>query len=418
MTTASWPQNYQVRAADQTWRADSIASWNFLSRCTAEKDYDIKLAGDFSWKITPDGSGTTQARALNLAVPIDCSNELVCVRCYCPGDPNTSSFQTIMSNAGGSVTNAAVLSSNLNAVAPGWNYLLYRFTGRADAGQPQGYAGSTYGTGAVATSLVNAIEFDYNGTPTQPFYIDSISVGRRARPAVVFGFDVSMSQALIDWAIPALDDLGTIAYLAISFQSGLVDFSANARNATARAAGWRFVFHSRDHINYTSLSTQDIIDDWTSGMERMRTRGWFDAQPDAYEQFFVPPENGWNYSVLNTLRSLGVRYGRGLKGVRNYPDIYGLTAQSQMFQGSIELNSSTSLSAAKGYVDDCIRMRYLLHFFGHGLTAGAADSLNWNKDDFIALCAYIKEKKQLGFIDTPEWCDWYTGLTQPALVAG
>lgn len=414
-TFASWPQNYQTHAAAQTWRADSVSSWNFLSRCTVAQDPTIKLAGDFSWKITPDGSGTTQTRALNLAVPIDCSQEILCVRVFCADDPNAGSFQVIASNSGANVTNAAILSSNTNAVRPGWNFLTYRFTGRSDAGQPVGYQGNTYGTGATA-SLINAIEFDYTGTPTKPFWIDSISIGRRVRPAVVFGFDVSMQQGLVDWALPSLSSMGANAYLAISFQSGITDFAANAHNATARAAGWRFVFHSTAHVNYVGLSTQQLIDDWSSGMQAMRTRGWFDGQPAEYQQFFVPPENGWNYSVSQTLRGLGVRYGRGLAGIRNYPDIYGLD-YGQMLQGSIELNSGTSLAAAQGYVDDCIRMGYLLHFFGHGLTAGAANSLEWNKDDFIALCAYIKRRKDQGVIDTPEWLDWYRGLTQPTLVA-
>lgn len=416
MTSAQWPQNYQVLQPTQTWRFEEVSTWSLLNRCTAEFDTSVKLAGTGSWKITPLATGTTQTRILNLGTPIDVSKEMVCLRAFFPSAQNAGSLQLIMSNAGGSVTNAAVFSWNANSIRHGWNFLIGNFTNRAVAGQPNGYAGTTFGAGAVSSSTIQAIEIDYTGTPTEPWFLDSITTGRKARPAVVFGFDVTMQQGLVDWAIPALSALGTNAYLGISFQNGIREFSYNALNATARAAGWRFVFHSLNHVNYTSLNDGEIVADWTRGMSAMESGGFFDDQPDVYSTFFVPPENGWNASVAAVLDRLGVQYGRALAGARNYPDVYGLDGKKQ-FQGSIELNNGTSLAAAKGYVDDCIALGYLLHFFGHGLTAGAADALNWNKDDFIALCAYVQQKKMLGLIDTPEWCDWFTGLTQPSLVA-
>lgn len=408
-------QYHETRPATALWTFDSVTAWSLLNRCTAELDTTVKRFGNATWKITPDGSGTTQTRALNLATPIDVSGKIICFRVYIPDEVPSGSLQFIMSNTGASVTNAAVFSFNANSVKPGWNSLLMHFSDRGASGQPSGYAGLTYGTGAVHTSSINAIEVDYTSPGTNPFYLDSILIGRRVRPAVVFGFDLVMQQELVDWALPALNDLGTNAYLAISFQGKSYNFTNNALNQVARDAGWKFVFHSEYHTNYTSMTQEERIADWKIGMEHMRTGGWFDYQDEAYEQFFVPPENGWNKAVADDLRKLGVQYGRAYKGARNYFDTDGLMVPE--FQGSLELNNNNSLAAAKVFVDDCIHHGYLLHFFGHGLTAGAATSLTWNKDDFIALCAYIKTKKKQGFIDTPDWLEWHKYQNNPTFLA-
>jgi len=285
-----------------------------------------------------------------------------------------------------------------------------------------GYSRVRAGTGFDPTVTCKRIVLEV-GAPQAGyvFHFDSLVVGRRSRSSFIVGFD-STGTPLIDYALPTLVAANIPCYLAISAAAGneaaarVVYDEMAGRVATMREAGWVCINHSMRHPagGYAIYSMNEVEQDWRQNQAILDSYGWFDDQDQIYRRFFVYPENKSNFNVEERLASLGLVCARGIKNIYTLPLNDGLDRPLNC--GCVALDTSTTLTAAKNAVDEAIRRGATIHSFSHDLVTGPATALAWNKDDFNDLIAHVVLRRQQGLIDTPSWANWYTGLTQPALV--
>jgi hypothetical protein len=325
-------------------------------------------------------------------------------------------------NTGNDSTNIVTYFMNINVVKKGWNFVPL-FLGSAPPAGTQGYSLSVGGTGFDYTQPCRHIQFLVTSPQVgYTFHFDSLLIGRRSRSSFLVGLD-SVEQGAIDYGLPELSAAGMTAYLAISalttdVSAARVEYTAlSSRVATLKSAGWACVNHSMSHVSggYVTYTAQQIVDDWSANQQLFEEFGWFDGQDDLYRRFFAYPENKTNFNVEETLAGQGVVCARGIKNV------YTISLDGELDRplnvGSLALDNGTTLVVAINQVDEAIRRGATIHCFSHNLVDSAATTLNWNKDDFAALIDHVVMRRSQGLIDTPEWSDWYRGLTQPALVA-
>ncbi len=112
------------------------------------------------------------------------------------------------------------------------------------------------------------------------------------------------------------------------------------------------------------------------------------------------PMGRFNDRTIDAAKSVGIASARGVTA--NPFEVTVLGIVNPWVINSIALNYPVTLATAKGYVDRAITagttVTFHSHLFGTG-DGGSSQALQWDRNDFILLCAYIQEKVQQGQID-------------------
>lgn len=410
---ASWPQNYQVRAREGMFLFGSVPSWT-TNNCSAVVTTEMSLSGADTLKVTCTNAGTVQA--YKFGISSFTPGRFLTFRFFKANENVNSNVQLLLSNSGANFTNCRYYGANDNACVYGWNYITVDLD-NPSLSLPFGYSYTNQGTGFDRLLGVLSIQLQVsNAVVGDVYYVDAVAWGRRARPAVVFGFD-DFSATLFANGIPLFDARGITGYLACSPLGNPAQYGTTQRAniLSARANGWDIVNHSYAHADMRTLSTADIIADARTNAELLSS---FGALTDP--RCFVYPQNAVNETVRAALASIGFIYGREIKNWRVYPDESGVG--TPLRTGSFALASKT-LTEAKAALDDAIRMGTMVNIYSHEIIPGGtgtsppANPLEWYADDLAALLDYAIFKQRQGLIDIMNFSDWYTGLTHPALVA-
>jgi len=419
MAAARWPQNYGIMPRARRYDfSDIFPSAVTVVNCTVAYDAAVrKGASSTSLKITPSVGGGTAVVSKNITavMPLTLKEGLARFRLYWPGKSGNHSIQLTIS-AGTDGTNAARYAYNSNILREGWNYLWLPLNNRDPTHKPSGYTTSASGTDydytAVANFLGITITPSGSFTPDDVLWLDTIDVGSKCRPKIILGFD-DITASVVDYALPVIDGYGWTAYVALSnvYTTPTVIDSV----IPLKAAGWHALNHSYDHISYETLGAAAAAADYLRNRQWLAEQGFFSGQPAVTRDFLAYAENATNASVASALAAAGCVSARESRNVFNLTDEFGVDNPLRM--GSLSMGSATSLAYAKGIVNSLIMQGGSLFLYGHSLVVAGPSSTQWTISDFTDLMTHIRGLEQLGLVDVVSWADWYTGLTQPALVA-
>lgn len=209
------------------------------------------------------------------------------------------------------------------------------------------------------------------------------------------------------------------------------------------AAGWSICPHSFSGVALDTMSYQQMVDEIGNAQRAQLARG-FTRGVDHL---------AWAYSVGSNNASSSIRADvyravrtSGVKTIRVGGAGSGITHMRPLSRGlnlgdiestpktiyAPQLTSNLSVAQARARVETGIRHRLPVHVYCHEVAVNQAATISNSATNFITPTNYdqtttpgssqswipwLVNQRRAGLFDLPTIVDWYTGLTQPALVA-
>lgn len=230
------------------------------------------------------------------------------------------------------------------------------------------------------------------------------------RPKVVLWFDDGNASDH-DNCYPVLSALGLKATVAFySDNLNVANFLTTAKCDTLYAAGWDFVNHTKSHPNLTTLTAQQVADEFGVCDTVLKANGWTRGN-----EFGVYPQGATNATVDAEARKrfLMCRGGRNTFTNFQQASFGGLDYPLRLVTKSTLDNATTTLAQANTALDDCIRLGGVLNVFCHSVVNGGS-TVTWELDTkFTPFFQRVARLKMGGVIDVPTATEFYDGLTNP-----
>ena len=265
------------------------------------------------------------------------------------------------------------------------------------------------GSFAWATG-VRRFRFSINSSATYPdVYYGGIVFGSRAIPLVTFSCDDGFESQLTV-AAPILSKYGysATAYLAGSI-IGSTNYLTSSQAQTLQSIyGWDLANHGWGHLHYPTLTSSQMISDFTSNRTWLQGIG-----STAFNHFAYPygqAASGVDASIpAEVLSGQGAVTGRLAatdpgRGYQIYP---GIGLVDPMHIKATQLGGAANTVAnIKSKIDNAITYGESLNLYFHNIldqynpagTGGPtpADGNEYYKDDFEEIVSYVKRKELAG----------------------
>jgi len=298
--------------------------------------------------------------------------------------------------------------------APGWNYSeFYLDPDVYSNGFFSGFGNTgTNGTGAVLTSAVNGLRILFQ-TPAvgSIFHLDSIDIGPRCRPCVIFGTD-SPAQDTVDRALPYFDAYGWKGYFEAS--PGASDLNVEewiASKASVVASltgsGWEFGSHGWDgttDVNLQTMTPSEVESEIKTMRDALR------GISSAYNpiSWYIGPSEAKTTSVGDYyMAALDMRIARVSQIRWAKPTKYGLATPYRV--AAFDMGNQT-LQTCKDIIDGAITYGCSVWLFWHQIIAGGngtdttGNTLQFYENDLSSLLDYVKSKQnQIDVLSPSEW---------------
>lgn len=239
---------------------------------------------------------------------------------------------------------------------------------------------------------------------TGDVYVDTGYYAFYDRPKVVFIFDDGYATAKsegYDYMAPR----GLHGAVAVnsSLVGGLGRLTV-ADNHTLYNAGWDLLSHATVHVDQTTLTQAERVQDIRTNQTYLVANGWKRGASQ-----YVYPNGSHNAAVIADLRAAGYDSGwsvnANIQSTSNFfPERMGL--------GRYATDVTRSLNTLKGYVNLAIAHGGTICFYTHDILVGATGP-HTERSTFRGLIDYIAPLVAGGVMDNPTPSEWLAGLTHP-----
>ena len=230
------------------------------------------------------------------------------------------------------------------------------------------------------------------------------------RPKVVLWFDDGNASDH-DNCYPVLSALGLKA--TVAFYSNVLNaanFLTTAKCDTLYGAGWDFVNHTKSHPNLTTLTAQQVADEFGVCDTVLKANGWTRGN-----EFGVYPQGATNATVDAEARKrfLMCRGGRNTFTNFQQASFGGLDYPMRLVTQATLDNATTSLAQANTGLANCVRLGSQYHVFCHSVVNGGS-SATWELDTkFTPFAQNLARFRDANILDVVTASELYYGMTNP-----
>lgn len=366
-------------------------------------------------------------------------------------DTNCNMTMYLVENDGWTIDKNITHSVNsTNSAARGRHFVVLRhdqtnaipgpYVGSYPFSAPAGWSSTGSPSGAQSTLLRNfRLAFSNWHTNGRSVYLKSLYGLRRMRPKVVLYFDnwfggspganydahhtairPTIGEGGYGWkwgiTIP-LDEIGNTANGSVSVLQ------------TLEAEGCETLCNDVTDRNMATagLTVAQAAADMRRTRETLKAYG-LTRGIDTW----VWNNNAYDQSLITAAMSCGIKMGRAGISERIFTDrsIGSLTQQELMRIGAIDLGNAES-SVMQAVVSRHLKYGGDLHVYWHSFAPGGSASLRPSVNEpgkytgslttytaaFLDFAAWLRKRELEGLLDVVSPSEWYTSLTQPALVA-
>lgn len=425
MPAATWPQGFQTQDANKLLDYATVdpTSWtDLISNTGTAATYGFEtINGIPVLRVTVPATNTKWecglASGLSLAPGWDGEfGALV----YFPEAKQNTNIVPYIGSAGWTDFTQLVVSGTTH-VDPGWRFCRTRETASGRPGHP-------VVTGTVTQANVVRGKIRINRTVSdaeETVYIAFGGFAAKERPTLLFGVDDGIAS-VYDWLLPEL--VARNIPCSYGIHSDLVDTggyvtSAQVQDIYNHSSGLFHVYsHSTGNDNSSSLGINEYAFRVGKCAQFLRDLGCVDPDPMFYHPLVQGVHNQGLSKLLMDLgcrvcRTAGGSWGDYLKYIYSPYTLNGSGFETMQIPTIMNLNSSLSLADATAEIDDLVRLRRTGFMYGHGFVTSGPGATSWLRSDMTTLLDYIVRLRNLGMLDTVSVLDWYTGRTQPALIA-
>lgn len=161
-----------------------------------------------------------------------------------------------------------------------------------------------------------------------------------------------------------------------------------------QSAGWTVASHSHTHPNLTSLTPEQLHEEFKASTNLLKGNGF-----DFGSKILVTPGGAYDINVYNVAKEyfLAVRGNNINGGFMEFP------TSRNMFQVYQSPLSTHSVAMWKGWIDEAITKKKQITFAWHRIVDEASSSYSINVNDFEEVCAYIRQKIDEGVLECIEY---------------
>lgn len=228
--------------------------------------------------------------------------------------------------------------------------------------------------------------------------LDDFRIDVASEPRVVITFDDGHITAY-DEGFTYMDSKGLrgTQYVISGFENA-VDYQTPAHFQTMYDNGWCLGVHTHNHLNLSTLTTDEIYYELRTCRQYLQSQGWTRGMGHvAY------PFGGTNATVRHVMSELGMETGRTtVRATQTSPwPMNSLKGYS--------VSNTDSLAAVKGWVDAAITDGQTCVLVFHRLVAVPTVATEWQISDFQSLINYIIARR----IPVVTMDEWYEGQANP-----
>jgi hypothetical protein len=280
---------------------------------------------------------------------------------------------------------------------------------------------SAFGVGAGSPTFSGAKRLRLNMTVTSDASPTTVWIGGvgflpQLRPKVIVSLDDGYDEhysfvrpLATTYGVPvslsiAKDLIGTAGYMT---RANLVEMASDPMVC--------LVNHGLVNSNYSTLGLTEYMRHINECRSYLQDVG---AGAGAGHHAYI--QSVWDNALAAAMESAGFLSARaGIStGTRNWNDKLIRLGDKRRWNltGCEDLETGTSLANVQTQVTDAITAGQTAFIIGHRFDV-AAGTDQWAESDFTSLMAWLSGLQKQGLVDCMRWDDWYTSLTQPALVA-
>jgi hypothetical protein len=303
------------------------------------------------------------------------------------------------------------------------------------------------GTGAVTdfrTKKLSQVGIRVTVSGTKPdVYVGGVWVGGATRAKCVLSYDGAyISQKTLGKVAHDLYEIPGTLYVPYSVIDSGANYLTSADLDTFYAAGWAIAGHSYSGVGLETLGEQQQLDEignfrrWSVGRGYTRgdghwAWGYSVGTVNATESVRAICDRVMRASGLKSIRVGSA--GSGLSHLRSNAlglAISGATDPQTIY--SPQITSALTVAQIRAFVETGIRHRMPMHMYAHEIAANQGATVSGSATNYVTPTIYdqtttpgttqsvipwIRSQIEAGMVDCVTVDDWYTGLTQPALVA-
>jgi len=230
------------------------------------------------------------------------------------------------------------------------------------------------------------------------------------RPKVVLWFDDGNASDH-DNCYPVLSALGikaTVAFYSDNFNAA--NYLTTAKCDTLYGAGWDFVNHTKSHPNLTTLTAQQVGDEFDACAAVLRANGWtrgneFGVYPQGATNATVDAEARKRFKMCRGGRNTFTNFQQASFGGLDYP-------MRLVTQATLD-NATTSLAQANTGLANCVRLGSQYHVFCHSVVNGGSTT-TWELDTkFTPFAQNLARFRDANILDVVTASELYYGMTNP-----
>lgn len=348
--------------------------------------------------MTQDTNGGALVARATLAAPVDLTRTgCIALKFTTTNGVTPQAITVILGDGGFTNYYYAVFNSSSYTVSPEGNTLvLDRAAWTAD------------GSPSWATIDRVQIQVDSLGGTQSTVVIKGLWSNVVSRPTVMLWFDDCNSTDYTN-CYPVLSALGLRANIAfLSDQLNVNNYLSTAQCDTLYAAGWDFTNHTMTHPVLTSVTAQQVADEFDGCAAVLSVNGW--TRGNRVVVYPTGATNGTVDAVAESRFTIG-RGGRTTFTNFQQATFGGLDYPLRLVTNATLDNDTTTLAQAQTAVQNCIRLGSTLNVFCHLVTNGGSGT-TWELDTkFTPFAHYLAGLKNAGRLDVQTVTDWASELT-------
>lgn len=392
MPRQSLPQEYVTKAGIIFEDFENLADWTGVTNGTLSDDYQNFKTGTKSLKLSHTYGAGTYAFATK-TISTQFSDKSECLHLWVYLDIAAPILIYLSSTTDFSkyfLYNASITTHQ------GWNHIAI---GRE---QWSNTGGESWSNTMIRMRI--RVQANMSGQTVNASF-DSISTDAVGIPKCLVVFDDAKITAYTEgYSYMDVKKIKGTIYT-IPKNVGKVDYMSLSQLIEAYNKGWAISNHTYNHVNLTTLATEeDVKKEISQGTDWLTVNGFSrSALHLAY------PFGGYNDTVLNSVKALNLKTARcsvggslGKLQATPVDDVHQLTI--------LNLGYTVTIATAKALLDNAIQTGSTVIYLAHNLvnTTPAVDE-DWAVSDFRTLIDYISQRK----IDSLTIDEWFEGCTNP-----
>lgn len=265
-------------------------------------------------------------------------------------------------------------------------------------------------SGSTNWATIYNMQLNFNpAAGAQQIGFDSLYLGKRARPKVIFTLDdgsLSQHTAYTTYFNPK----GIQVSIFVNGSTIDTTGTTSAQLLAMEANGSEVCNHTYNHVDLTSLSTQAEME-----LEISTNTSWMKSKGLNNYNLFAYANGNFNDTAIAAVKAQGMKFARSLRGATGGITSWDmenstLGVANKYAMNSINLNSSLSIAQAIAAVDKAKQYGSTLIFYAHKFEAAASGD-TWANADIDTLTDYIVDSVNSGEIDNPVLGQWFSGIS-------